>query len=138
MDKFTVGDFFLRLLGAVILVFCSFNPSGYSYYHWVAGSVAQLAPLQAVSGIVLIIAWSVFLTATARSIGFLGAILTFALCAAVIWLLASWGWVNPRSNQTLTWLGLSATAIVLATGMSWSHIRRQLSGQADVDEIDQK
>jgi hypothetical protein len=138
MDKFTVGDFFLRLLGAVILVFCSFNPIGYSYYHWVAGSITHPTPLQAISGIVLIIAWSVFLTATTRSIGLLGAILTFALCAAVIWLLVSWGWVNPNSSQTLIWLGLGATAIVLATGLSWSHIRRQLSGQADVDEIDQK
>jgi hypothetical protein len=26
---------------------------------------------------------------------------------------------------------------VLATGMSWSHIRRRLSGQADVDDVDE-
>jgi Family of unknown function (DUF6524) len=28
-------------------------------------------------------------------------------------------------------------ATILAIGMSWSHVRRRLSGQADVDDVDE-
>jgi len=27
--------------------------------------------------------------------------------------------------------------VILAVGMSWSHIRRRLSGQADMDDVDE-
>jgi hypothetical protein len=28
-------------------------------------------------------------------------------------------------------------AAIMATGMSWSHIRRRMSGQLDVDDVDE-
>jgi hypothetical protein len=37
-----------------------------------------------------------------------------------------------------TYLVLVALCGVLATGISWSHIRRRISGQVDVDEIDEE
>jgi len=36
-----------------------------------------------------------------------------------------------------TWLGLFALSLVLGIGLSWSIVRRKLSGQADVDDVDQ-
>jgi hypothetical protein len=33
---------------------------------------------------------------------------------------------------------LLVSAIILAIGLSWSHLRRRLTGQADVDEVDAK
>ena len=33
-QRFNSKGFLLRLLFAVLLVFISYNPSGYSYYHW--------------------------------------------------------------------------------------------------------
>jgi hypothetical protein len=38
----------------------------------------------------------------------------------------------------MVWVGLLVLAAVLAMGMSWSHLRRQMSGQADVDEVSSK
>ena len=35
------------------------------------------------------------------------------------------------------YVSLVILALVLATGMSWSHVRRRISGQADVDAVDE-
>ena len=35
-----------------------------------------------------------------------------------------------------SFLGRWMLAVILATGMSWSHIRRRLTGQFDVDDMD--
>ena len=34
------------------------------------------------------------------------------------------------------WLGILALSLVLGIGLSWSHVRRHLAGQHDVDDID--
>jgi hypothetical protein len=38
--------------------------------------------------------------------------------------------------STLTWIVLVGLSLLLAVGMSWSHIRRRLTGQVDVDEVE--
>jgi hypothetical protein len=44
--------------------------------------------------------------------------------------------VNPASIPALTHIALIVAALVLAVGMSWSHLRRQLTGQVSTDEVD--
>lgn len=138
MEKFTLTGFLLRLTGALAIVLLTFNPTGHSYYHWIADGFPSIAPVEAVVGVALLIAWVVLLTATARSIGVIGIALAIAFFAAVIWLMTSWEWFDPRNPKVMTWVGLSASAIVLAIGMSWSHVRRRLTGQSDVDQVDEK
>jgi hypothetical protein len=138
MEKFTFVGFLLRLAGALVLVFLTFNPTGHSFYHWLVSSSPMLTPLKALAGLSLLTAWVVFLTATARSIGVLGVALALAFFAALIWLIVSWGWLDPHNAAGMTWISLFACSVVLAIGMSWSHVRRRLTGQADVDEVDQR
>jgi len=71
-----------------------------------------------------------------RSLGAGGVILALLVAGALIWLFVWWGWLELANAGALTWIALVITSIVLAIGMSWSHIRRRLSGQADVDEIE--
>jgi hypothetical protein len=137
-EQLTAGGFLLRAAFALILVLLTFNPSGYSYAHMVSHSFPQVTPLQAVCGIVLLIAWIVFPGATLKSIGVFGMVLAFALFAALIWLLASWGWLSLSNTNALTWVGLVVLAFILAVGMSWSHLYRRWTGQATVDEVDEK
>jgi hypothetical protein len=35
------------------------------------------------------------------------------------------------------WIGIFALSLVLGIGLSWSIVRRKLSGQADVDDVDE-
>lgn len=138
MERFTALGFLLRWLAALVLVFCTFNPTGASFYHWVMKSTPHVTPVIAVVGIVLLAGWIVFLTATMRSIGLLGALLLVAFFGAVIWLVVSWGWIDPHNGTAMAWVILFVFSAILAVGVSWSHMRRRLTGQADVDEVDAK
>ena len=73
--------------------------------------------------------------ATSRSLGTLGTVLSAAVIGTGIWLLADIGMVRAGSATAITWLALVALAILLAIGLSWAHIWRRLSGQIEVDEV---
>lgn len=137
-NKLSFGGFALRALFSLALVLLTFNPSGYSYVHLVANGFPHITPIEAVCGIVLLIGWFVFLGATLRSIGLLGMLLACALFAALIWLVASWGWVALSNTHAIIWIALVILALILAVGMSWSHLYQRWSGQATVDEVDER
>ena len=137
-DKGSSGpSFLLRLFFALVLVSATYNPEGLSYYHWAFSTLPAFGPEQAVVGVVLLIGWVIYGRATLRSLGLLGLILVIALCASLVWLMVSWGWISPESPRAIAYISLAILALILATGMSWSHIRRRLSGQVDVDAIDE-
>jgi hypothetical protein len=138
VDKFSLGSFLLRALFALALVLLTFNPSGYSFVHLVQQDFPKITPLDAVYGVALLIGWFVFLSATLRSIGVVGMVLALALFAALIWLIVSWGWVQLSNTSVLLWIALVVLGLILAVGMSWSHLYLRWSGQATVDETDEK
>lgn len=138
METITVTGVLLRFVFALSLVLLTFNPSGFSYAHWFAEHFPQVTPLIVLAGLVLLGGWIVFVRATLRSLGAGGVILALLVAAALTWLFVSWGWIDLRNAGAMTWITLVITAIVLAIGMSWSHVRRRLSGQADVDEIESR
>ncbi|MEQ9812745.1 MAG: DUF6524 family protein [Azospirillaceae bacterium] len=135
-SSFGFLDFFARLVGAFVLVIATFNPTEYSFYHWVAGGTDANLPLKIVAGLVLLIGYIIYLRATWRSIGIIGVVLVVALLAAFTWLLVDAGWISLSNPGTVAWLVIIVLAVVMAVGMSWSHVRRRLSGQYDVDEAD--
>ncbi len=128
----------MRLVAALLLVLLTFNPSGYSYAHWVADVFPKINAQQAVAGIVLLIGWVVFAVATLRSIGRVGVLLIAVLFGTLIWLMVSLGWLSWESKQTIGWIALVALAMTLAVGVSWSFLNRRLTGQVDVDANDEK
>jgi hypothetical protein len=134
--EFTAGGFLGRWAFAAILVFGSYNPSGYSYISWLLGEETVFGPVLAIVGLVLLIAWIIYLRATFLSMGWLGVTLGVALFTAIIWLLVDIGWLSLDSTGIITYLALLLLSLILATGMSWSHIRRRLTGQFDVDDMD--
>jgi phosphotransferase system glucose/maltose/N-acetylglucosamine-specific IIC component len=137
MESLSIAGFFLRLGMTVVLVFASYNPSGHSYAHWVSRQITHPTPLLALAGLVLLIGWIVFLRATLRAIGIGGLLLTGAVMATVVWLVVDWGWLDPHNTTAMAWVMLVALSIVLAIGVSWSHLQRRLTGQADVEEVDE-
>jgi hypothetical protein len=134
--EFTAGSFLGRWVFAAALVFGSYNPSGYSYFSWLLGEEITFGPALAIVGLVLLSAWIIYLRATFLSMGWLGVSLGVALFAAIIWLLVDIGWLSLESTSIVTYLALLLLSLILATGMSWSHIRRRLTGQFDVDDMD--
>lgn len=134
--EFNAGSFLGRWLFAVVLVMGTYNPTEYSYASWITAPDTQLGPAIAVVGILLLIGWVVYLRATFMSLGWLGVILGTALFGCLVWLLVDLGWLNLDSTSALTWVVMVLLSLILAFGMSWSHVRRRLTGQFDVDEVD--
>lgn len=126
----------VRFLLALVLVFATYNPSGYSYFHWGIKNIADFSILKLLVGIVLLIGWTMFIRATLVSLGPFGITLAAAFFGTLLWLVADWGLIPANTVEAVTYLILIAAGAVMATGMTWSHIRRRLSGQLDVDETD--
>ncbi len=133
---FNAMSFLGRFAFAAALVIGTYNPTAYSYIGWVFAEGTEFGPVTALVGIVLIIGWIIFLRASFNALGPLGIILGTAFFSAVIWLLVDVGWLSLESPGAITWLVLILVALLLAVGMSWAHIRRRLSGQYSVDDVE--
>lgn len=138
MHSLTWLGFGLRLLFALALVFASFNPSGYSYFHWLKTTFPNLNPYIAMCGLLLIIGWAIYIRATLRSLGIVGVALSVLFLGCIVWMFIDLGWFNWQNMTAMAWVGLVIISVILALGMSWSHIRRRLSGQVDTDDVDDK
>ena len=139
-DSITWRGVLLRVLASLVLVFLTWNAEGWSYYHWTIEPLIErtggFSAIKFLAGALLVAAWVVFLQATRRSIGIGGAALVAAICGGVIWLLISSGIVSANSGRGIARVVLMGLSVVLAVGMSWSHISRKVTGQADTDVVD--
>jgi hypothetical protein len=129
--------FLLRWVVAFVLLSATFNPTDWNYVRWASGAWETQTPIVVLIGLVLTIAYVIYLRATFRSIGPIGMALVAALVGALVWVLIDWG-VLSLANQSLNvWIGIFLLSAVLGIGLSWSIVRRRLSGQADVDDVDE-
>jgi hypothetical protein len=135
MGRLTFAGFAGRFAASLLLVLITFNPSGFSYLGWIAGSFPHITPPQAIVGVALVALWIFFLHATWRSLGLVGLIVGTAFFGSVLWLLASWGWFSASSHIALIWFVLLMIACILTVGLCWGLIRVRVSGQAVVEEV---
>ena len=139
-ESITWSGVLVRLLASLVLVFLTWNAEGWSYYHWtiqpLLDGAGNFSALKFLAGMLLIAAWVVFLQATRRSIGIMGAVLVAAIAGGVIWLLISSGIVSANSGKGIARVVLIGVSLILAVGMSWSHMSRRITGQADTDVVD--
>lgn len=137
-DGLTGAGFLLRLLAATILVFVTFNPSGQSAYHWISSAISasNFGPLHLLLVGVLLIGWAIYWIATWRALGTLGVALVSIVLAALIWLFFDIGLLESHSVSAITWMVDVCLSLVLAVGVSWSHIWRRITGQINVEDVD--
>lgn len=128
--------FLIRWAAAILLVFATFNPTSLNYVRWAQVNYGTQTPIVLLIGLVLLIGYVIFLRATFRSIGYAGILLVAALVGALLWVLWDWGVISFANPDVTTWIGLLALSLVMGVGLSWSIIRRRLSGQLDVDDVE--
>ena len=130
--------FLWRFIAALALVLLTYNPSGQSAYHWISSAIAESAfgPLHLLLLAALLIGWVIYWIATWRALGTLGVALAGLVLGAIIWLLIDIGLLKLDSVSAITWVFLVGLSIVLAVGVSWSHVWRRLTGQLNVEDVD--
>lgn len=129
--------FVLRWGFAFVLLAATYNPTHWNFIRWGMANYSAKLPLTVLFGLILLVGYIVYLRATLRSIGTFGMLLVLALVGAVLWVLYDYGLLDLSNRDLTLWLGLFALSLVLGIGLSWSLVRRKLSGQADVDDIEE-
>ncbi|MDH5326134.1 MAG: DUF6524 family protein [Gammaproteobacteria bacterium] len=133
-DSLSWTGFAVRLFFALTLVFCTYNPEGYSFYHWGILNIQADLPLKLFVGVVLLIGWTIYIRATLHSLGFIGIALAVAFFGSLTWVVIDLGWIPTNSVKALTYVVQLIISWILTTGISWSFIRKKISGQYDVVE----
>jgi hypothetical protein len=128
MKQLTPKGFLVRLILAIIVVGLTMNPTKYNYVSWL---ILGFSPLKGFLGVILLIAWAIYIRATLRSLGALGLSLVFMFFIFLIWMLVDSNVLTFGRGGTFVWVLDIVIAFILAIGMSWSHIRRRMSGQVD-------
>ncbi len=85
---------------------------------------------------VLLICWIILIRATLGSLGAIGIILAAAFFGLAVWLIIDVFGLSTDSFRVIAYIISIMLASVLSIGISWSHVRRRLSGQVDTDEVE--
>jgi len=129
--------FLVRWLIAFILLTATWNPTPWNFVRWVGDNGTANLPVTVLAGLVLLIGYVIYLRATLRSIGPIGMALVAAVFLALLWVLYDWGVLSADNSVINQWLAILVSSLVLGIGLSWSIFRRRITGQADVDDVDQ-
>jgi hypothetical protein len=134
-ESFGIQRFITRWLAAMFLVLATYNPSGYSYYHWVSELDIGNWILKLLIGVLLVILYATFGLATQRSLGRLGIAAWLLFFTVVTWTMIDLGLIRIAGSGTVATIVLVNLANLLAVGVSWSYVRARLSGQADTNNV---
>jgi Family of unknown function (DUF6524) len=124
---------FMRLVAALAVVLLTYNPSGYSFYHWAMQDFANITAVKAFAGALLLVGWVICIRTAFVSLGALGLLLSVLVLGTLVWMLRDYGVLNPESPSLLSWVTLIVIGIILGIGLSWSLLRARMTGQVEVD-----
>jgi hypothetical protein len=122
----------VRIVLALVLVFTTFNPTGYSLFHWITAAPVAVTPGKVLALIALAIGWLICLRTAFIAMGRLGLALGVALFGVLVWFLVDHELVS-LSGSGIVWVGLTVVGLLLGLGLSWSLLRAKATGQIEVN-----
>jgi hypothetical protein len=134
-EPVAMGFFLVRFLLSLAFVSATYNPTGYSIYHWITDVGGGPLSLKAV--VVLALAMLYFAIFRVVFAAFRRSGLIVAGLVAVLFVTEAGLILAPRRSQPAwhfnillsQYLALFAVALVVSLGISWSHLIEQLTGQ---------
>ncbi len=124
-----------RMSVAFLIVFLTYNPTGYSYVHWLIQFDDSLLSLKVTVGIFLFILLQILFGITFtvfRASGLIVGVITAALLSHYVLKFALSGDRLQSFDGYVLWLGYlfsMTAAIVVGAGTSWPQLITRLSGQ---------
>lgn len=122
----------LRVALALVLVIATFNPTGYSLFHWITAAPVAVTPGKALAVLTLTIGWLVCLRTAFISLGAMGLLLGAALFSVLVWFLVDHD-VMSLTGTGIVWVALIVVGVLLGLGLSWSLLRAKATGQVEVN-----
>lgn len=127
----TFNGALVRVLLAVVLVLATFNPTGYSLFHWITAAPVAVTPGKALATIVLAIGWLMCLRTAFIALGATGLLLGLALFGVLVWFLVDRD-VMSLTGSAIVWVALLVVGVLLGVGLSWSLLKAKATGQIEV------
>jgi hypothetical protein len=127
----TAGGILVRTLTCFLLVFATWNPTGYSYVSWARHSPWATAPEIATAGALLLALHILFTRIAWLSLGADGVSAALAILVAGLFTLSEFGLVDLWQRQSWVYALLMGFSLVLAIGVTWSLLKRRIVGQSN-------
>lgn len=128
------SSFLGRFFSASVLVFATYNPTGFSYFHWALKplylrlttvrtysqllQVSQEDSLKAFAGVILVIAWLLYARFVRPTYDSFGMTIAIAFFGSLIWVLNAYK-ILPYHPHSTSYVTLSIVSLLLATGARW-------------------
>lgn len=133
--RFDYRSVIARVLFSGFFVFATYNPSGYSYFHWLAEWSLQQWEMKVLVGLLLsgmlaFLAQKVLATLRLR-----GALYIVVTAVATSLVLAQAELIDLSRWETWTNIALLTAVALLTTGLSIAHVSHRLAGIQHTDEI---
>ncbi len=134
--RFTSTSLLIRIFLSMLLVFSTYNPTHYSYYHWLLESPAtDMLPYKVAVFIILLAGWIAFGYATYQALKLIGLVLVVALLGVIFWILITQGLLEASPN-VIQYAVLIIISLVMGIGLSWAYVWRWLTGQLTTDAVE--
>jgi hypothetical protein len=127
----TTPGILVRTLACFLLVFATWNPTGYSYLSWARHSPWATTSEIAAAGAMLLALHILFVRIAWLSLGADG--ISAALAIGLAGLLTLWEFdlVDLWQSEVWPYLLLMGFALLLAVGVTWSLLKRRIVGQSN-------
>ncbi len=136
MFVFSPLSFLVRWVLSMFLVFSTYNPTGYSYYHWITAAADDHLPLKMFIGCLLAITYAVFGMTMWRAMGPFGIAAAVAWLTTVVWILVEYDLLSLESTHAMTTTVCTVFATLLSFGVSTSHFKVRLIGQTESNYVE--
>jgi Family of unknown function (DUF6524) len=123
-----------RLLFSLLMVFSLYNPSGYSYWHWVQ-SASGNPWAKAFVGVLLLGLHGLLWRAVLAVLRPFGVALLVALCVCGFVALSELGLVDRADADTQLIAGMATLVVLLTSGLTLASLMHRLTGVQHVEEV---
>jgi len=133
--RFDYTSILARLLFSGFLIFATYNPSGYSYVHWISVWSLDQREIKMLAGI-LLFGLLVYLFQTTVSAMKPSRVLYVVIaCGSASLVLAQAELIDLTLWATWVNIALATAVVVLTVGMSISHVSHRLAGVVHTEEV---
>ena len=119
-SDFTWFTVLTRMLFALVLVLLTYNPEGYSYYHWGILNISADMPAKVLIGLVLVLAWALYIRSAGESFGYMGTFITLSFFSTFLWVVVRIDFLPNVIEKILIYFVLILVSWIVATGFSLS------------------
>ncbi|BAI74706.1 hypothetical protein AZL_b00430 (plasmid) [Azospirillum sp. B510] len=124
--------YLIRTLTCFLLLFATWNPTGYSYVAWLGMEDGSRLSVKIAVGVLLLALYAAYLRIAWVALRLSGVLTALTILYSGYLSLRHLGLLPGDAPLWSSYLSLVLAGLVMAAGVCWSHFKRRISGQSHV------